>query len=110
VIGAILAAGQGTAKDAEIVYTLLDKFVDRCARFAAALIAAAVIKSGKGKNPASPVCVVCEGTTFEKTHNLKPRVLAYIDETLAKQRKIYAEVVMLENAITLGAAIAGAAN
>jgi hexokinase len=106
VLGAILA--QGTPEDAEITYTLLDKFVDRSARLAAALIAAAVIKSGKGKNPASPVCVVCEGTTFDKTHNLKPRVLAYIDETLAKQRHIYAEIRMLENAITMGAAIAGA--
>ena len=108
VLGAILA--QGTAQDAEIVYTLLDKFVDRSARLASALIAAAVIKSGKGKNPASPVCVVCEGTTFEKTHNLKPRVLGYIEETLARQRHIYAEIVMLENAITMGAAIAGAAS
>jgi hexokinase len=106
VLGAILT--QGTAQDAEIVYALLDKFVDRCARLAAALIAVAVIKSGKGKNPASPVCVVCEGTTFEKTHNLKSRVLAYIDETLVKQRHLYAEIVMLENAIILGAAIAGA--
>jgi hexokinase len=106
ILGAILM--QGTEQDAEIIYSLLDAFVDRSARLATALIAAAVIKSGKGKNPASPVCVVCEGTTFEKTHNLKPRVLAYIDEALAKQRHIYAEIVMLENAITMGAAIAGA--
>ncbi|MDR3284134.1 MAG: hexokinase [Treponema sp.] len=106
VLGKILA--NGTGEDAETVYTILDAFVDRAARLAAGLICAAVIKSGRGKNPASPVCVVCEGTTFEKTHNLKPRVLAYVNEALARERRVYCDIIGLENAITLGAAIAGA--
>jgi hexokinase len=107
VLGKIL--DQGTAEDTELVYILLDAFVDRAARLAAALISAAVIKSGKGKNPASPVCVVCEGTTFEKTHHLKSRLLAYVDKALEQERRLYCEIQSLENTIILGAAIAGAA-
>ena len=71
-------------------------------------MAAAIIKTGKGKNPSMPVSILCEGTTFYKTHNLKERILGYLNTELIQKRRIYYEALSLDNnAITLGAALAG---
>lgn len=104
-LGAILETG--TETDREIAYRLLDAVVERSARLAAANIAAAILKSGKGKNPVKPVCVLCEGTTFLKTHNLKNRVIGYLNEVLTEQRGVSYELLSMDNAVTLGTAVAG---
>ncbi|HKL85128.1 MAG TPA: hexokinase [Treponemataceae bacterium] len=104
-IGKILE--NGTEVDREIIFRILDSFVERSARLAAANIACAIIKSGKGFNPAKPVCVVCEGTTFLKTHNLRERVTGYLNEVLIEERGIWYEIVTMDNAVTLGSAVAG---
>jgi len=104
-LGVILA--KGTEADREIAYRILDAVVERSARLAAANIAAAILKSGKGNNPVKPVCVLCEGTTFLKTHNLKNRVIGYLNEVLTEQRGIWYELVSMDNAVTLGSAVAG---
>jgi hexokinase len=103
VLGAL--AAKGTEDDYALLYALLDSLVDRQARLAAAVIAAAVIKSGKGKSPARPVCVVIEGTTVLKTHALRERMYGYLRQTLVP-RRCYFDVITVDNAITLGAAIA----
>lgn len=104
-LGAIVSCG--TEFDREVVYRILDAFVERSARLAAANISAAVIKSGKGLNPARPVCVLCEGTTFLKTHNLRDRVTGYLNAELTVNRGIWYEIVTMDNAVTLGTAVAG---
>jgi len=104
-LGAILAKGNET--DREACYRLLDALVERSARLAAANIAAAVIKSGKGGSPARPVGVLCEGTTFLKTHNLRDRVTGYLNAVLTEERGIWFEIITMENAVTLGSAVAG---
>ena len=104
VLGSVLA--KGTQDDYDTLYFILDMFVDRCARLASALTAAAVIKTGKGKNPALPVSVLCEGTTFYKTHNLLPRISGYLNTELIQKRRVYYELLNLDNAITLGTALA----
>ena len=104
-LGAIFACG--TDFDAEAAYRILDAFVDRSARLAAINIAAAAVKSGAGFNPARPICVLCEGTTFLKTHSLRDRVFAYLYEELTLSRGIWFEIVSIDNAVTLGTAVAG---
>ncbi|MBQ0166939.1 MAG: hexokinase [Treponema sp.] len=101
-------AAKGTQADADTIFTILDAFVERSARLSAALIAAAVIKSGKGTSAALPVGVVCNGTTFYKTHNLMQRFTGYLNDVLISQRHLYYELLSVENDITLGAAVAGA--
>ena len=105
VLGAALA--KGTREDYDTLYFLLDIFVDRCARLVAAIMTAAVIKTGRGKNPSMPVSILCDGTTFYKTHNLKERILGHLNTELIQKRRIYYEALSLDNAITLGAALAG---
>lgn len=104
-LGQIFAAG--TEEDRETAYRILDAFVDRSARMAAVNIGAAVVKSGKGFNPAQPVCILCEGTTFLKTHNLRARVEGYLYAELTLNRGIWYEIVSMDNAVTLGTAVAG---
>jgi len=104
-LGAILA--KGSESDRETAFRILDAFVERSARLAAANIAAVVIKSGKGTNPVKPVSVLCEGTTFLRTHNLRERVIGYLNDVLTEQRGIWYEIVTLDNAVTLGSAVAG---
>ncbi len=102
------AVAEGTQEDADMLYTLLDSAIDRCARLATALIAAAAIKSGKGTSAALPVGIVCNGTTFYKSHNLQQRVRGMLNQVLIDQRHIYFEILTIENDITLGTAVAGA--
>jgi hexokinase len=104
-LGEIAAAGTGD--DQGLLAGILDAFVSRAALLCAGTIAATVIKSGAGKTPGFPVRVVCEGTTFAKTWRLKERVFAWLEKTLTRERGIYFEVAEIDNAITLGAAIAG---
>jgi len=100
-------AAKGTRQDADTIFVLLDHFVARSAKLAAAIISAAVIKSGAGSSASLPVGVVCNGTTFYKTHNLKERLLGYLNEVLINQRHIYFEILTIDNDITLGTAVAG---
>ena len=104
-LGQLLA--DGTEEDREVLYRILDALIMRTARLAAGNIAAAVIKTGKGKNPALPVCILAEGTTFLKTYRLHDAVIAYLYRALTQERGIYFDVVSLEHAITFGTAIAG---
>lgn len=104
-IGSIVS--RGNECDREAAYRILDAFVERSARLAAANISAAVVKSGKGFNPARPVCILCEGTTFLKTHNLRDRVTGYLHTELSVKRGVWYEIVTMDNAVTLGTAIAG---
>ena len=104
-LGAVLK--NGTEEDRETAFRILDAFVERSARLAAGNIAAVIIKSGKGKSPVNPVCVMCEGTTFLKTHNLRDRVTGYLNKSLTEERGIWYEIVTMENAVTLGSAVAG---
>jgi hexokinase len=106
VLGA-MAAESATPEDYDRLYQLLDALVERSARCAAAILAASVIQCGEGKNASMPVCILCDGTTFYKTHKIFERVTGYLDEVLIRQRGLYYEIISRDNDITLGAAIAG---
>ncbi len=104
------AISKGSQDDRDLLFALLDAFVDRCARLTAALVCATVLKSEAGKNPSLPISVLCEGTTFYKTHNLRSRIEGYLNSELLQKKHRYFEIVTLDNAITLGAAVAGIRN
>ena len=98
----------GTQTDYDTLYLILDAFVDRCARLTSAIISASVLKSGKGTSPTLPVSILCDGTTFYKTHNLYSRIQGYLATELTQRNHRYFDIVTLDNAPTLGAAVAGA--
>ena len=81
--------------------------MERSARRAAAILVACSMQSGEGKNASSPICILCNGTTFHKTYKIRARVMGYLEELLTVQRSLYCEIVWQDNDITLGTAIAG---
>ena len=102
-----LAAESATDEDYDRLYQLLDALVERSARCAAAILSAAVIQSGEGKNAAKPVCILCNGSTFWKTNMIVERVNGYLDALLTNEKGLYWKIVSVDNDITLGTAIAG---
>ena len=69
-----LAAESASEQDYDVLFRILDAIAERSARYAAAILTAAVIQSGEGWNASKPVGILCNGTTFYKTYNVASRV------------------------------------
>ncbi len=104
------AYGQGTEQDRATVWYLLDALIERAAKLVAALLSSVVLKTGKGRNPYVPVCITAEGTTFYELKSLKTKVQCYLKGFLQEKHGRYVELVSVENATLIGAAIAGLTN
>lgn len=98
---------KASAADTDTIFQILDSIVERSARYSAAILIACAIQTGQGNNASKPLCILCDGTTFFKTYNIKERVFAYLDQILTNQLGIYWRIVSCDNDITLGAAISG---
>lgn len=100
------ALTEADADDRDKLWWLFDLFVERSARLAAAVVTAAVIKTGQGKSPSTPVGVLCEGTTLYATNGLYRRFISYLDQELVVKRDLYYQLLQIDNANIIGAAIA----
>jgi len=96
--------------DLATLLELVQAIVERAAKLTAINLSSAAIKSGKGLEQNRPICIVAEGTTFYKLHNLKSTVERYLNQYLKEQKGIYYEIISVENATLIGAAIAGLTN
>ncbi|MBC8386633.1 MAG: hexokinase [Actinobacteria bacterium] len=94
-------------KDLVSLYYIFDGLVERSALLAAIVLSAAIIKSGKGKNPLSPVCINAEGSTFYNLKNFKFRVKLYLKKILEQRGNYFYEINRVDNAVLLGGAVAG---
>jgi len=106
---AVLCA-QGTEQDRAAVWYLLDGLIERAAKLVAALLSSVVLKTGKGENPCMPVCITAEGTTLYELKFLNGRVEGYLRSFLQERHGRFIELVRVENATLIGAAIAGLTN
>ena len=97
-------------EDKAAVYYLVEALIERAAKLTAANLSSAALKSGKGLNPCRPVCIVAEGTTFYHLKSLKQRVEYHLTQYLVGQKNVYYEIVSVDNATLIGAAIAGLTN
>ena len=100
----------GEKADVAAMYILVDRIVERAAKLTAINLSSMAIKSDTGTDPSLPICIVAEGTTFYHLKGLKARVEYYLMEYLEKKRGIYTDIVSVENAAIIGAAIAGLTN
>ncbi|HNS20952.1 MAG TPA: hypothetical protein PKH24_10660 [Sedimentisphaerales bacterium] len=107
-----ISAALVNAADDEIVtvYHLVDALVERAAKLTAANLSSAALKSGKGRNPCRPVCIVAEGTTFYRLKSLRQKIERYLTQYLVERKHVYYEIVSIDNATLIGAAIAGLTN
>lgn len=96
-----------TDSDRIILFTIMDRLIERAARLAASQLAAVVLKTGKGDDPTFPVCIAADGTTYYKTRGLKFRTEFYIKEYLENTKNRYVDFCHLNDAPLIGAAVAG---
>ena len=101
---------KGTEQDCAAVWYVLDGIIERAARLVAVLLSAVVLATGKGENPCMPVCITAEGTTFYELKGLKEGVERYLKSFLQDKHSRHIELVSVENATLIGAAIAGLTN
>jgi hexokinase len=107
-LGAALSGG--TSEDRELACFLIDRLIERAAKLAAIVLSGCLLKSGAGHSPCAPVCIVVEGSMFYGLKSLRPRIEFYLKGYLEDRRDRYYEIVKVENASLIGAAIAGLTN
>jgi hexokinase len=99
-----------TEQDRATVWYVLDSLIERAAKLTAVLLSSVVLKIDKGQDPCVPVCITAEGTTFYELKSLKERVECYLKSFLQDKHGRFIELVSVENATLIGAAIAGLTN
>jgi hexokinase len=108
---ALAGAAKGADEnDCAALYYLSDRVVERAAKLTAINLSSVALKSGKGRNPCRPVCIVAEGTTFYKLTSLRQRIEYYLKQYLVEQKNVFYQITAVENATLIGAAIAGLTN
>ncbi len=104
------SCAKGTEQDRATVWYVLDGLIERAAKLTAVLLSSVVLKIDKGQDPCVPVCITAEGTTFYELKSLKERVDCYLKSFLQDKHGRFIELVSVENATLIGAAIAGLTN
>lgn len=97
-----------SGEDRELVKSLCAPVYERAAVLAAVNIASAIIKTGAGHDPASPVCVNVDGSTYYRTltADFRNRVKSELKELLEKRGIAY-ELIKVDDSPVIGAAVAG---
>lgn len=85
---------------------ILDGFFRRAAMLTAATLAAVLEACGDAKDPAKPVAIAAEGTTFYKCPLLHKYLLEDMDKLVAQGMGLYSKFVQGENPNLTGAALA----
>ncbi|MHC4553039.1 MAG: hexokinase family protein [Planctomycetota bacterium] len=106
----LAAICKGRQEDTGLVYVLADRLVERASKLTAINLSAMAVKSGCGTDPTRPICIIADGTTYYHMKTLKSRVEFYLKHYLENQRGIYTDIVHVESAPVVGAAIAGLTN
>jgi len=96
--------------DIATLYLLVDRMIERAAKLTAINLSSVALKSGKGRNPTRPICIVAEGTTFYHLTSLKQRVEYYLKQYLVEKKHVSYQTINVDNATLIGAAIAGLTN
>lgn len=96
--------------DCITLYHIIDATLERAAKLASVNLAAIIFKTGRGRNPCSPICIAAEGTMFYKSKLLRTKIEYHLKTYLNESKGIYFEFVKVENATLIGTAIAGLTN
>ena len=104
------ALRDGSAADRITAYHLLDRLIERAAKLAALTLAGAVLQSGAGSSPCAPVCIVVEGSVYWGLRGMRRKVECYLQSFLEERHGRYCDIIPVENASLVGAAIAGLTN
>jgi len=103
------ASGFDTGERA-LLHHLCGLLVERAAKLSALVLSATLLKTAAGEDPSSPVCIVAEGSVFWELHSLRRGVEYYLKSFLEDQEDRYFQIIQVQNASLVGAAIAGLTN
>lgn len=90
--------------DTEMLSRVSQAFITRAARIVAAELIAVALRTACNTTPEHPLCIVTEGTTFNKARNLQTTVSRTLYEHLTQKHGIYFELHSIENATAIGTA------
>lgn len=99
---------QGSGDDAAVAAKLVDQIVERAAKLAAVSMAAALLKSVPAGPADGPACLTVDGSTFYLLPTFRERITGWIDRILAG--RLAYQVVSVDNAALIGAAVGGITN
>jgi hexokinase len=96
------------AEDRETVVRLCTPVYERAAVLTAVNLASAILKTGGGGDPARPVCVNVDGSTYYRTltADFQNRVQRELASLLAPRGVAY-ELIRVDDSPVIGAAVAG---
>lgn len=106
----VLAQLFAAPDDHAVLFALVEDCFDRAARITAVNFAAILTQTGRGHDPAHPVCIVAEGTTFYKAPLFRPKLEQYLDTFLRGELGFYCEIVKADDATLIGSAVAALIN
>ncbi|MBN2626789.1 MAG: hexokinase [Spirochaetales bacterium] len=106
----VQALAAESEEEKEKVYWLIDFLLERAAKVTAGSMAAVLLKTDYAKNILHPFCLTVDGTTFYAYCRFRFRVESYLKEALGGEDQRYYEIVRVEDAPLLGAAIAALTN
>ncbi len=92
--------------DLRTAFHLCTEVVRRAAVLAAINVSAPIIKTGRGRDPLHPVCVTVDGSTFYRTRGLRSLVEEHL-RTILGPRGIHYDILKVDDAPLIGAAVAG---
>lgn len=106
----LLAALLTDRGDRALLFDLMDAVFERAAKMVAVNLAAVLVAADKGRDPARPVCVSAEGTTFYKSVLFRPKLDAFVKSFVNGELGRYPEFVRAEDATLVGSAVAALLN
>lgn len=98
------------ARERETVWQLTDALHLRAARLVCANLAAVLLRTDTGKDPARPACIVAEGSTLYKSQLLRPHLDAVMEDFIRGQLGRHWAFLKPENANLIGTAAAALLN
>jgi hexokinase len=97
---------KANAMDGEILDYVLNLLYLRAAKMVLIMLSAIATQIGAGQNPAHPLCICAEGTTFYKSPLLTRHLETLQREFMEKERGVYLKYVHTDDATLVGTALA----
>ena len=98
-----------TAEQKEAVMEVADQLIDRAAYLLVCHLAAVMEHCDSGKNRRKPATIVVEGSTWQKFHALRERIIFYAHQIIALEQGRYYRFCEVENSNLIGSAQAALA-
>ena len=98
----------GTAADMATASALADLLLERAAKLCAVNMSAALLHGVCTGQADAPACITVDGSTFYRLRGYRERITAWVDRILGDRLRY--EVVSVESAALIGAAVGGITN